>query len=416
MAPSGGRGGAGADRPAAAAAAPRPARGPAPARRDPLMPESSVRRITWRSADVARIFAMGMVFLFLWQFFWMVISAVFLTLLGVLIAIVLHLPARRLTRWMPFRVAYPLVVLTFLGGIAGLLVALIPEVVQQFRLLAAQLPHALEEGAEWFRRETGASPDSEVAANITQQAAEFAGRFVPIAFNAVTTLLGSFVVLVLAVFFGAQPALYRSALLGLVPEPARERWARAYDEAGHNLRIWVVGKAITMVAVGVCTYAGLAYFDIPGALALGALAALLEFIPNFGPTIAAIPAIIAAFSISPMTAVYVTLYYFILQQIQSALTVPLVERRAVNIPPALLLVWQLMLAIGFGILALFVATPLLAVILPAVRVLYLEPREELGAWDRRDPSPAAAGTAEAVRAEPPPPAPPPPTPEPPRDA
>jgi predicted PurR-regulated permease PerM len=365
------------------------------------MPESAVRRITWRSADVARIFFMGMVFLFLWRFFWMVISAIFLALLGVLIAISLHVPARALSRWMPFRVAYPLVVLAFLGSIAGLLVALIPEIVQQFRVLAAQLPDAMEEAAEWFRRETGASPDSDLAATVTQQATEFAGRFVPLAFNLIATVLGSFVVVVLAIFFGAQPEVYRSAVLGLVPEESRDRWARAYDDAGRNLRIWVVGKSITMVAVGVCTYIGLSYFQVPGALALATLAAVLEFIPNFGPTIAAVPAILAAFAISPMTAVYVTLYYFVLQQVQSALTVPLVERKAVNIPAAALLIWQIMLAIGFGLLAVLVATPLLAVILSAVRILYMEPKAELEARDRRDREGAARAIAAAAAAPPP---------------
>jgi len=63
---------------------------------------------------------------------------------------------------------------------------------------------------------------------------------------------------------------------------------------------------------------------------------------------------------------------------------PLVERRAVNIPPAILLVWQLMLAVGFGLMALFVATPLLAIIVVAVRILYLEPSEERQAWNRRE--------------------------------
>jgi predicted PurR-regulated permease PerM len=352
------------------------------------MPESAVRRITWRSADVARIFVMGMLFLLLWRFFWMVIPAIFLALLGILIAMVLHAPAKLMSRWMPFRVAYTLVVLAFLGGLAGLLVALIPELMQQFKLLATQLPNVLEDASEWFRRETGADPDSELAASVTQQATEFVGRFIPVAFNMIGTVLGSFVIVVLAVFFGAQPAVYREMVLGLVPEPSRDRWARAYDDAGRNLRIWVIGKSITMVLVGFFTYVGLSLFGIPGALALGVFAALLEFIPNFGPTIAAIPAIIAAFSISPMTAVYVTLYYFVLQQIQSALTVPLVERRAVNVPPAALLIWQIMLAIGFGLLALLVATPLLAVILSGYRILYVEAKEEREAWDRREPLPS----------------------------
>lgn len=348
------------------------------------MSDMQVRRITWRSADVARIFVMGAAFLFLWRFFWLVHSAVFIVMLAVLIAIVLHEPARWLSRWMPFAVALPLVVVLFLGGLAGLIVSMIPELTQQMRLLATELPQTLEQAQRWFAEQSGQGPESQLGRSITQQLTDFAGRFVPLAFNLITTVLGSFAIIVLAVFFAAQPAVYRDGFLGLVPPESRERWAEVYAEVGRNLRVWTIGKALTMLAVGVATYVGLSLFGIPGALALAAFAALLEFIPNFGPTIAAVPAILAAFAISPSTALYVALFYFVLQQVQSAITVPLVERRAVNIPPALLMIWQLMLAIGFGILALFVATPLLAVFVVIVRLLYLRPREALYAWDRRD--------------------------------
>ncbi len=333
---------------------------------------------------MARIFAMGALFLFLWRFFWLVHSALFIVMLAVLIAIVLHQPARWLARWMPFAVSLPIVVILFVGGLAGLIVSMIPELTQQMRLLATELPETLEKAQRWFAAQSGQGPDSELGRNLTRQLTDFAGRFVPLAFNLVTTLLGSFAIIVLAVFFAAQPAAYRDGFLRLVPPDSRERWADVYAEVGRNLKIWTIGKALTMLAVGVCTYIGLSLFGIPGALALAAFAALLEFIPNFGPTIAAVPAIIAAFAISPSMALYVALFYFVLQQIQSAVTVPLVERRAVAIPAGLLMVWQLMLAIGFGILALFVATPLLAVIVVVVRIMYLQPTEARYEWDRRE--------------------------------
>jgi predicted PurR-regulated permease PerM len=362
------------------------------------MTDMQVRRITWRTADVARVFVMAAAFLFMWRLFWLVHMAVFLVTLAVLIAIVLHVPARWLTRWIPFAVALPIVVLLFLGGLAGLIVSIIPEIAQQMRLLATELPQTLEQAQRWFAEQSGQGPDSALGRNITEQLTEAVGRFVPLAFNLITTLLGSFAIIVLAVFFAAQPGAYRQGFLRMMPAESRDRWEMVYDEVGKNLKIWTIGKAATMLAVGVCTYIGLTLFGIPGALALAAFAALLEFVPNFGPTIAAVPAILAAFAISPTTALYVTAFYFVLQQIQSAITIPLVERRAVNIAPALLMVWQLMLAIGFGILALFVATPLLAIVVVVVRMMYLEPREERERWDRRDAEKRDAGDADPVPA------------------
>ncbi|HEX5726646.1 MAG TPA: AI-2E family transporter [Longimicrobiaceae bacterium] len=363
---------------------------------------SQVRRITWRSADVARVLGLAFLFVFVWRFFWMVHSAVFLAVLAILIAIIIHVPARFLSRWIPFRLAFVLVLGLFLGGLGLLLVRMIPQLVEQASLLAVQLPEQLESVRTWLREKTGRAASSDaLSQNINQQVGALARRFVPLAFNAVTTLLGSFAIVVLAAFLAAEPQTYRDLVLRAAPPERRDTWTRIYDEAGRNLRMWVLGKAASMVAIGVVSYIGLTLFGIPGALALACFAALMEFIPNFGPTIAALPAMVAAFAISPITSLYVAIFYFVLQQVQNSITVPLVERRAVNIPPAALLVWQLMLAVGFGILALFVATPLLTVLVVAVRILYTERVEDLQRWDRRENEVPATAAALANPPEPP---------------
>jgi predicted PurR-regulated permease PerM len=348
------------------------------------MPDSSVRRITWRSADIVQVFGIAVLFLFAWRFFWMVHTALFVALLAVLIAIILHVPARFLARWIPFRFTFPLVLVVFVGGIVLLLVKMIPQLVTQGTELATRLPDTLDQAAKWYEARTGQAPSPEMAQTVNRQLSQFAARFLPLAFNAITTLLGSFAIIVLAAFLAAQPEVYRRLLLRAAPPESRGRWARVYDDAGTNLRAWVIGKAFTMLGIGVVTYIGLSLLGVPGALALAVFAALMEFIPNFGPTLAAIPAMAAGFTVSPATTVYVAIFYFLLQQVQNALTVPLVERRAVNIPPAVLLVWQLMLTVGFGVMALFVATPLLAVLVVVVRVFYLEPMEERHQWNRRE--------------------------------
>jgi predicted PurR-regulated permease PerM len=346
------------------------------------------------------VLALVVPFAFAWRFFWAVYNAILMLVLAILIAIMIHAPAQFLARWMPFRVAFGITVTAFVAGIAGLFVAVIPQIADQVGQLALQLPAAIEAVSFWFDGTFGSMDGATtLPQRINEQIAEFIGRFVPLAFNLIAAVFGLIAVLVLAIFLAAQPDVYRAVVLSLFAPGSRERIARVYDEAGRNLRLWVIGKGFTMLAVGLVTYLGLLYFGIPGALALGALAAVLEFIPNLGPTLAAIPAIIAAFLISPMTALYVTIFYIILQQIQSALTVPLIERRAVNIPSAVLLIWQIALAIGFGFLALFVATPLLAVIVVAVRILHYEPMEEMAARERRELEAASSNS------HPPPPAP-----------
>jgi predicted PurR-regulated permease PerM len=367
-----------------------------------MIENGGVRRITWRLADVARVLTLVVLFMFAWRFFWAVYNAILMLVLAILIAMMIHAPARFLARWMPFRLSFGITVVGFLAAIAGLFIAVIPQIFDQVSQLALQLPAATTVLTDWFEQTLGGGGEraTDLPQRINEQIAEFIGRFAPMAFNLITAVFGLIAVLVLAIFLAAQPEVYRNVVLSMAAPAARDKVARVYDEAGRSLQLWVIGKGFTMLGVGLLTYLGLLYFGIPGALALGALAAVLEFIPNLGPTLAAIPAIIAAFLISPTTALYVTIFYIILQQIQSALTVPLIERRAVNIPSAVLLIWQLALAIGFGFLALFVATPLLAVIVVAARILYYEPMEELSSHDRREseagnghshPQPAAEG-------------------------
>ncbi|MGH7458715.1 MAG: AI-2E family transporter [Longimicrobiaceae bacterium] len=359
------------------------------------MNDSVVRRITWRASDIVRVLSLVILFLFLWKFFWMVTNAVFLGLLAILLAIGLHAPAKLLSRWMPFRAAFTITVVVFLAALAGLMVAVIPQIVNQVVALAAELPTVVEAMVEWLRgnvylREV---PLTGLSERVSEQVAQFVGRFIPLAVNLFGALLGLVAVLVLAVFFAAQPGRYRELVLRMTPAGTRPRVERVYDEVGKNLRNWVIGKAITMTATGLVVYLGLLLFGIPGALALGTLAGVLDIIPNFGPIVAAVPAIAAGFLVSPQTALWVSIFYIIMHQVQGAVTVPLVENKAVNIPPAALLIWQLMLAIGFGLLALFVATPLLAIIVVATRVLYLEPAEEMAAMDRRAGRPASAAPA-----------------------
>lgn len=353
-----------------------------------------VRRVTFRTADAVRLFAIAFLFLLAWRVLWMAMQALFLGLIAVLVAIVLHSGARLLARWLPYRLAFGLVVAAFLGGIGGLLLLLIPQLLDQMGQLAQQLPSATRSALRWAEQRLGFQAGPELVNRLGQQLDALLERFVPLAFNLISVLVGTLAVLVLAIFLAYRPEVYRRLFLRLVPPPHRPQWEALYTQMGRTLRAWVLGKALTMALVGLATWVGLTLFGLPGALALAALAALLEFVPNLGPTLAAVPAVIAGFLESPSTALWVAVFYFGLQQVQSAVTVPLVEQRAVNIPPAMLLIWQLMLAVSFGVLGLFVATPLLSMLTVAVRILYVEPTEARARAERRRRGPRS-DTSEA---------------------
>ena len=120
------------------------------------------------------------------------------------------------------------------------------------------------------------------------------------------------------------------------------------------------------------TTIGLWLLDVPLALVLGLIAALFTFIPNIGPILSAIPAVLFGLTVSPQQALYVGLLYGGIQVVESYLLTPLVQRKTIELPPALTLAAQVLLGVTFGGLGVALAAPLTAVTVVGTRMLYVE--------------------------------------------
>lgn len=127
-----------------------------------------------------------------------------------------------------------------------------------------------------------------------------------------------------------------------------------------------------MIVVGLMTWLGLWLIGIPSALTLGLLAALLEFIPFIGPIISAVPAILLAFAEGPDKAFYTLLLFILVQQIEGNLLEPMVQQRAVDLPPALLLFALVAGGLVFGGAGIVLAAPLTVVLYVMVKRLYVQ--------------------------------------------
>lgn len=127
-----------------------------------------------------------------------------------------------------------------------------------------------------------------------------------------------------------------------------------------------------MFIVGVLTTLGLWFLSIPMALTLGLLAAILTFIPNIGPIISAIPAILIAFTQSPTSAVYVIALYIVIQAVESYVITPLIQGKTIAQPPALVIFSQLIMGLLTGFLGLSLATPLLAALSVIIKRIDVE--------------------------------------------
>jgi len=124
--------------------------------------------------------------------------------------------------------------------------------------------------------------------------------------------------------------------------------------------------------VGTMTGVGLALIGVPLSLSLGLVAGLLEFIPVVGPILAAVPGVLLAFSAGPQSAAYAVLLYISVQQIESNILTPLVQRWAVELPPVVALLSIVAAGLVFGVMGVIFATPMAVVVMALVRHLYVE--------------------------------------------
>jgi len=143
----------------------------------------------------------------------------------------------------------------------------------------------------------------------------------------------------------------------LFNEKGNEKATRLIRQLEHNLGGWIRAQLILMSLIGFLVYLGLTVLGIEFALPLAILAGILEIIPNFGPTMAAAPAILIGFAISPLTGVAVGALYFLIQQLENSLIVPQVMARTVGFNPVVTII---ALMIGFklgGVLGAVLAIP-----------------------------------------------------------
>jgi len=264
-----------------------------------------------------------------------------------------------------------------LAILAGAIALLAPDVAEQVKLLRDKLPKSAQKVGEyisqygWGRTIVEQLPSAEeIMKNI--DASSILSRVGGYFSSTIGAIGDFFVVILVAVYLAIEPKFYTNGLTKVFPINLRSRVREVLSEIGNTLSWWLIGKMISMLFIGILTWIGLSILGVPLALTLGLLAGLLSFIPNFGPIFSAVPAILLAFIDSPIKALYVLILFIIVQLIESNFVTPFIERRTVELPPALTIVSQIALGILLGGLGLVLATPLLAVIIVLVQMVYIE--------------------------------------------
>lgn len=253
--------------------------------------------------------------------------------------------------------------------------AMAPQIAEQSGELAKQIPQSLQQlrklvdSKPLLARLAAELPDPKQMMGSLQQFVPNAGLF----FGGVLGAVGNVAIIIfVGIYFALSPRQYKQGIVKLVPQGKRERAVQVLDDIGDTLARWIVGKSLSMLIVGAATAGGLTLLGVPLGLILGIIAGLLDFIPYIGPILAGVPAVLIALSISPDLALYTVLLFLGIQTIEGYVLQPLVEARAVEMPPALTIVMQLVFGSLFDFAGIALATPLTAMLMVLIDKLYIE--------------------------------------------
>jgi len=378
-------------------------------------PERRKAAMGWRTGDILRAAAVVLAFYIFLRFAWTASALIFTTFMGVLFGLAVASGVDRLEKYKVRRgIGAALIVLTFFGVLSGFFALMAPTLRSQGTELRRKLPEAFEKVEQWVeKRQQGmfgaviggvgspaASGDSAAAARTDTPSAAAApaadttkgGAQGPLSFrdrveqilsgagqhlfrfvsSTIAVFAGILLVIFLSIYIAADPGLYRRGVLHLVPHDNRQRFGEVMTAMGDVMRKWLVTQMIAMLVIGVVTTVILLVLRVKAAFALGFIAGLLEFVPTVGPILSAVPAVAMALLDSPQKALIVAIAYVGIQFVENQLLIPILMKGGLDLPPAVTILSQAVMALLFGFLGLLVAVPLTAAAMTAVKMLYVE--------------------------------------------
>ncbi len=331
---------------------------------------------------------------------WEVHTTLLLVLGSIILVVLVTMPIRFLVRLGFRRTPAAIISLTGILGIVVLLILLaLPSLLEQFSTLGSDFQQGVSEVvSQWQQiqedpqmRETfpyvatlqdlmknffGEDDLNKIFTEITRQLGQAAGQLggsvLPVVSGVASTLLSLIIVIFLTLYLLAEPDKYEEGAIRLFPIWYRPRVRFIIDRIDFTLRLWLQGQLLLMVFAGFVTWLGLAILGLNQALALGVLAGLFSFVPNFGPIAALVPSLVVGLVQSPQHIGWIILIIYGTSFLQSQLIAPLLFKESLNLPPVMVLIGQIFAAVFFGFLGIMLAVPMIAILIVIVQEVYIK--------------------------------------------
>jgi len=330
-----------------------------------------------KSYDFTRALKLAIVTAIVFLFVWYAWRLLLLAFAGLLLAVILH----TIVEWIEAQthLGPKLSYVVAIGGLCALIALaawlIVPRAISQAAEIADLIPQSLAQmKTSLNQHEWGRYVVRLVDRFLSAPAS--GSRITGLAKGTVELTADLIVIAVVGLYGALNPRQYIGGLLRLVPASRRDAARDIGSDVVYTLRWWVLGQLVPMFVLGIVTMIGLWLLDVPLAFTLGLFTGIMIFIPYIGALLATIPAVLVALKVGPMTAFYVLILFLCVHTVEGYLLTPLVQKRAVRLPPILTVLAQLLMWILTGVLGVAVATPLAAVGLSLVKRLYLhEPIE-----------------------------------------
>lgn len=192
-------------------------------------------------------------------------------------------------------------------------------------------------------------------------------------YNSTFGVLGDiYVILFLIIFFTSNPYLYVNGIMSIVPHEHKNEGHHVLNTLGLSLRKWFKARLIAMGAVAIMTSIGLTIIGVPMIVALSVISGILTFIPNFGPALALVIGMLVGLTEGINTALMVGALYLVVQFIESTIITPKLQLDMVSLPPAFIIIGQLVMGAVAGYLGVIMAMPVVLIIMILINKLYVK--------------------------------------------
>jgi len=296
-----------------------------------------------------------------------------LTLAGMLMAIYFHGCAGLLNKWLhiPYKLSVFLSVLLNIILLTGFFWFVGARLQQQVAQLSETLPRTISHAKDWLNQYPAGAKALDYLSSTGDSDKTFsvAKKFFSSSFG---ILSDAYIILLLGLFFTAGPGIYKKGCIKLLPPQAKDKAAHLLAKMHEVLKNWIKGQLFGFLFIAVLTGIGLWIIGMPLILTLALFAGLMNFIPNFGPVIALVPAFLLALMQGTTTAIIIVALYTGIQVVQSAVTQPLIQKKMISLPPALVIFGQVAMGLLAGFWGVLLATPVIAILMTVINELYVD--------------------------------------------